>query len=257
MPTLQETQWLLTEKYAGIETPAYLDDLARLAEGEPLAYLIGHAPFLSTTVHLDSRPLIPRPESEYWTLHAIEEMRARHTHLRVLDLCAGSGAIGVAVLAALPNVLVDFVEIDAAHHDTIDTNIRTNSVDPARARIFGGDLFSDIPGDTRYDFILSNPPYIDPTLAERVEASVALHEPHRALFGGEGGMEIIKRILQEAPAYLTEPGVLYLEHEPEQRAQIHPLAATSGYLSSETHSDQYGVERFTRLSVSPVLPRSK
>lgn len=249
MPTLQEKQWLLTEKYAGVETPAYFADLARLEAGEPLAYLIGHVPFLATTITLDSHPLIPRPETEYWTEIATNDMRRADRSLFVLDLCAGSGAIGVAALAALPRAHVDFAEIDTRHHATIETNIRTNSIDPSRASLFGGDLFSEIPGDKRYDFILSNPPYINPALSERVAESVSAHEPHQALFGGNAGMEIIARILRDAPAHLTERGVLYLEHEPEQCAQIHEIAERYAYASCDTQTDQYGVNRFTRFSV--------
>src|SRR5690606_26669366 len=98
----QEEQWLLEEKYAGAESEAFRADLKRLTGGEPLGYVIGHVPFLDCRIHLDSHPLIPRPETEYWVekaMVAIKEVaggpEARPLH--VLDLCAGSGCIGVAV----------------------------------------------------------------------------------------------------------------------------------------------------------------
>jgi len=70
----QELDWLLKEKYHGVESEAFHADCARLATGEPLGYLIGHVPFLNCTIHLDSHPLIPRPETEFWTEQAIAEI---------------------------------------------------------------------------------------------------------------------------------------------------------------------------------------
>lgn len=250
-PIDRERQWLLTEKYGGVESPTFLADLARLQAGEPLAYLIGHVPFLGTTITLGSRPLIPRTETEHWVERAIEELRTtpptRSAPLHILDLCAGSGAIGIAVLQALPEARADFVELDTAHHATITENLRENGVAPTRARVFGGDLFAEIPVGTTYDAILTNPPYVDPALRERVAPSVLAHEPQRALFGGVGGTEFIDRILADARAHLTPGGLLYLEHEPEQAAHITSLAATHGYESSQALPDQYGLLRSTRL----------
>jgi len=251
--TAREHEWLLAEKYGGVETPEFLEDIKRLAVGEPLAYLIGHIPFLDATIFLDSRPFIPRPETECWVTRAIEEMRAytskkRGESLSVLDLCAGSGCIGVSVLKAVPDARIDFAEINARHHGTILKNLLANDIDPARARIFSGDLFAEIAKvETRYDFILANPPYIDPNRINRVQKSVIAHEPSQALFGGADGMEYISRILKEAPRYLAQSNVLYIEHEPEHTARIHTLAQ-SLYASRETYADQWQINRYTRLA---------
>ena len=101
----QEQHWLLKEKYHGEKTDGFFADCKRLALGEPLAYLIGWTPFLNTKIWLDSHPLIPRPETEFWVERAITSMRenAQDTlgflaePAKVLDLCAGSGCIGVAM----------------------------------------------------------------------------------------------------------------------------------------------------------------
>lgn len=242
-----DTSWLLREKYGGNETPAYFRDCARLAAGEPLAYVIGHVPFLDATIRLDSRPLIPRAETEYWVRDAIGYMRSAYAQPRVLDLCAGSGCIGIAALCALPDAHVTFAEIAIEHHDTIRRSLRENGIAPARAALCGGDLFSSLPHDT-FDAILSNPPYIDPARSARVEQSVIDYEPPNALFGGRGGMEIIERILADAPAYMAHDGVLYIEHEPEQTGRIHDRAHSRGYASCTTHADQYDIERYSVLS---------
>jgi len=92
----EDIEALRREKYAGAKDANMYDDLVRLAHGEPLAYVIGTQPFLGLTLHLDSHPLIPRPETEWWTELLIAHIGTKK--LSVLDLCAGSGAVGLAVL---------------------------------------------------------------------------------------------------------------------------------------------------------------
>lgn len=244
----RERQWLLREKYAGRETPAYADDCVRLAAGEPLAYLIGYVPFLDVTIHLASRPLIPRPETEYWTQRAIDEIRAAYAKPHILDLCAGSGCIGVAVLHALGGTAV-FAEIDERHHRTIADNVLRNAINPDSTRIYGGDLFASIPPQ-QFDAILTNPPYIDPARRARIEPSVLHHEPHRALFGGVRGLAYIERIMRDALPYLARGGRLYIEHEPEQAPSIATQGERLGYAACEACVDQYGDARYTRLQAA-------
>lgn len=162
----------------------------------------------------------------------------------MLDLCAGSGCIGVAVLHKLPNTNVDFVELEESHHDTIAKNVHENGINSSRVHIMGGDLFENLNG--KYDFILTNPPYIDTSL-ERVSEDVKMHEPSLALYGGTHGMEVIERIISKAPQFLTDNGVLYIEHEPEQTEAIATLAKSHGF-RYVAHNDQFGTARFSRLS---------
>jgi len=279
----KEQEWLLKEKYGGEKyAPVFNDieeiknkypwgegffaDCARLEAGEPLAYIIGNIPFLDVTISLGSKPLIPRPETEYWVEKAIEAITLRNAEegrravsiqgaeafidvpFRILDLCAGSGAIGVAVGKALPMARVDFAEIDASHHSTIVDNICDNGLDYTNTRVFAGDLFAEIPSGTKYDAILSNPPYIDP-MVNRAEQSVTSFEPHLALYGGIQGMEIITRLIHTAPNYLAPRGTLWIEHEPEQTAQIGELGAMAGFTTT-THIDQFGIERFSILTAA-------
>ncbi len=242
----QEVAWLLKEKYAGMVCPAFEEDVRRLEAGEPLAYVIGWIPFLGTKINLDSNPLIPRVETEYWVSEAINVIKERNLGpVRILDLCAGSGAIGLALLRHLPDAEVDFVEIDRTHHMTILKNLEENHIDQRRAHVFGGDLFEKI--TQTYDFILTNPPYLDPALEGRVEASVAAHEPGSALWGGEGGLALIGDIIRDAQAHLSRGGVIFIEHEPEQVEAIHESARLHGYRAIETIPDQYGILRLTAL----------
>jgi release factor glutamine methyltransferase len=205
----------------------------------PEAYRIGWVPFIHTNIYLDSRPLIPRTETEYWVNEFIHKSGILNLKSpRVLDLCAGSGCIGIAVAKDVPEIQIDFVELDEKHHQTIKKNLKENGVE---GRLFGGDLFENI--TDKYDFILSNPPYIDPTLKSRVQESVAQYEPEMALYGGRGGLEIIERILAKAHEHLKSGGSLYLEHEPEQ---VEAISKHSFYI--DTKEDQFEHPRFSRFT---------
>jgi release factor glutamine methyltransferase len=242
----QEESWLL-EKHGGVRTEAFLKDVQRLETGEPLAFIIGHIPFLNTNISLDSRPLIPRVETEYWVGKAIEEIRSSGIETpKILDLCAGSGCIGVGVAHALPQSVVHLAEIDEVHHATILKNVKENGIDAARINIVGGHLFTEtIPP---YDFILCNPPYIR-NGSEHVAESVKKFEPALALYGGEDGTDLIAEIIQKAPTYLARSGILFIEHEPEQVETIARFAQEA-HMVSETHKDQYGVSRYSLIRMA-------
>lgn len=239
----QDEQWLLAEKYNGQKTAGFLDDQARLLAGEPLAYLIGHVPFLHSTIFLDSHPLIPRPETEYWTEKLIAQLKEKKSPLQILDLCAGSGCIGIALAQELPSVQVDFAEIDSAHRKTIAKNCHVNQIQKSRYQVYTSNLYFDLPKKT-YDYIVSNPPYIDSVL-QRTEESVTKFEPHQALFGGAKGLEIIHRIITETPNWLASGGQLWLEHEPEHALAIAEMAASTFIV--HTYTDQYSLARYSVL----------
>ncbi len=241
---IKEEKWLLTEKYRGKKTAGFFADCARLEAGEPLAYVIGSIPFLNCDIDLGSKPLIPRPETEWWVEQAIAEIAksAAATPPHILDLCAGSGCVGIAVAKSVPIVQIDFAELEARHAATIEKNCEQNDVQSDRYQIYVGDLFENVTQE--YDFILTNPPYIDPAL-DQAERSVKDFEPEVALYGGEGGMEIIKQIIETAPQYLNPGGQLWIEHEPEQSKDIRELGRNS-FLTT-THTDQYQVERYSQL----------
>jgi release factor glutamine methyltransferase len=238
----QDERWLLEEKYGGEKSEAFFADLERLRTGEPLAYVIGHVPFLGCQIYLDSGPLIPRPETEFWVEKAIEKIKTVATP-RVLDLCSGSGAIGVAVAKHCPAVRVVLSDVTDGHNNTVNRTIRENGVDERQIEVVNGDLFENISG--RFDFIFSNPPYIDPAL-NRAESSVKAYEPHLALYGGQGGLDILKRLIEAAPKYLAPEGQIWLEHEPEQVEAIRQSAEACGFRAT-TYPDQYGVQRYSVL----------
>jgi release factor glutamine methyltransferase len=160
----------------------------------------------------------------------------------MLDLFAGSGCIGIAVLTHVPNAAVDFGELESKHLATIQKNIEVNNIDLKRTKIIETDVYSTI-SDT-YDFILANPPYLSPSRIERIQDSVLSHEPHNALFADEEGFALIRRTLEGVPAHLNPGGHVWVEHEPEHSASIKELTQHLG-ASAQTMCDQYGVERYS------------
>ncbi len=229
---------LIDDKYDGSTENRHLlrKDMARLASGEPLAYVIGWIPFLGLRIHLDSKPLIPRPETE-WLAEELAAHLAGRSSVSVLDLCAGSGAVGCALLKLHPGAQVSFAELDGKHKETIEKNLRENDLPDARVGI--GDLFEPF-RDERFDIIATNPPYIPS--GRKLEHSVSGFEPGEALFAGEDGLSVIRRIAAEAPMHLNPDGELWLECDAEHAAEAEKLVAAHAK-RTELRNDQYGRPR--------------
>ncbi len=239
----REISWLRDEKYHNEETADFFADCERLKSGEPLAYIIGYIPFLKSKIFLDSKPLIPRVETEFWVNQLIESYKDKSVPQNILDLCAGSGCICVALGRAFPLATITLVEIDKAHHQTITKNFVENGLDLDRHIICGGDLFSDLTPQ-KFSLIVSNPPYIDETL-KRTAESVLKYEPTLALFAPAAGFSILCRIITEAPNWLVTGGELWLEHEPEHGPLIEEVAKKNFLMT--VYKDQYSVLRFSKL----------
>lgn len=236
---MREYDWLLQDKYDGQKTEEYFKDIGRLESGEPIDYVIGWKPFLSCHIDLSYRPLIPRPETEYWTERVIEHIQ-RHPEPAVLDLCAGSGCIGTAVLSHVPHARVDFGEVDTHLLKQIQYNLSINDIPQQRYSLLSSDLFADIT-DT-YDFILANPPYID-TDSDTVAHSVREWEPHGALFARQNGLALIERLLTHANTYMNENALLCIECDENQVSYITKLAYRNNFTRVDVWKDQYGKNR--------------
>lgn len=234
---------LIRDKYAGDARTDLREDIERLASGEPLAYVIGWLPFLGLTIRLDSRPLIPRPETEWWTEVLIEHLHTTYPEpekCSVLDLCAGSGAIGLAILAHVQNAYVSFAELSPLHSALIALNITGNALDEERTAVRSGDLFASYASE-KFHIIATNPPYI-PNSRE-LDESVLAFEPTEALYAGVDGLELIRRIVEEAPAHLLPGGELWMECDIENIEQTGAIMRERGFQSVEIRNDHYGRPR--------------
>lgn len=216
----KELSWIIEEKYGGVNPPNIEHVISRLKRGEPVDHIIGRTLFLDTEIGVGPDVLIPRVETEYWVENAIQAIRkAEGPDLRILDMCAGSGCIGIALLKHLPSSEVVFADIEEAALARIKRNLHANNLGTsARHSLVLSDLFERITGT--FEYIFANPPYIALENAAEVESSVLQYEPKRALFAPEKGLYCIKKILETAPIYLKKEGVLFIEIGTNQKEQI-------------------------------------
>lgn len=179
---------------------------ARISSRKPAPYLTGEAWFAGLAFEVDERVLIPRsPTAELIQKHFEPWLTAEPQ--AILDLCAGSGCIGIACAYAFPGAEVDLAELDPGALELAGRNIARHHLQ-GRVRALAGDLFQ--PLDRRYELIVSNPPYV-PTAEWQALAPEFQHEPRQALDAGPDGMDVVERILREAPDHLSEDGLLVCE----------------------------------------------
>lgn len=239
----RDAHWLLTEKYHGEKTEDYHKDLNRLALGEPIAYVIGWIPFLKAHIKLDGRPLIPRPETEFWANEAFRMIEKEHGHMyhyALADVYSGSGCIGIGALMHFPKAHGTFIDIGSDECKQIEENIRINVLHKERASVLQGDACALLVGP--YDAIFANPPYI-PKEADNVDESVKQWEPYRALYAGHDGLAEIKKLLSIAPFHLTPQGTLFCEFGLHQELDIATLREAANW-NINFYKDQYGVTRW-------------
>ncbi|OFZ54054.1 MAG: hypothetical protein A3D92_09460 [Bacteroidetes bacterium RIFCSPHIGHO2_02_FULL_44_7] len=259
----KEIQWLIREKYGGILSAKAKKDIEKIKKGEPVDFVIGFAEFAGCVIDLSFRPLIPRSETEYWVLRAVEDIQSssrKYTRaprsVRVLDLFSGSGCIGTAILKHIPRAVVDFAEKDKKLLSQIRLNIKKvkactvlalkNGIEQKRYRVIYSDVFSCVRG--KYDYILANPPYIAESRKNRVQSSVLKYEPKEALFAGKDGLSVITRFLKEAKNYLAKKGKMYLEFDSPQKPAIEKLLKQYGYSHWQFFKDQYSKWRFVIIA---------
>lgn len=237
---------LFKDKYDGKWNKNFLKDLIRLKTGEPLDYIIGWVPFLNCKIDLRIKPLIPRPETEYWTEKLISLIRANggiRKKLKIIDIFSGSGCIGIAILKNIPHSQVHFAEIDPKLIKQIKLSLKINKISPKRYKLIESNAFINI--KEKYDFILANPPYIPLKNKHKVQKLVLKHEPQLALFGGKDGMKYIKQVFEYASKFLNPTGQLWLEFDSSQKNAITKLLKNNkSFTNLKFHKDQYNRWRF-------------
>ncbi|MBI2056100.1 MAG: peptide chain release factor N(5)-glutamine methyltransferase [Candidatus Sungbacteria bacterium] len=240
-------QLLIRDKYKGDKTRLVPEDISRLKKGEPVDYVIGWIPFLDTDIDLSKKPLIPRSETEFWAgqvIKEIEALRGRDAKFMSLDIFAGSGCIGTAVLKYFPKARIDFADIDPEMIKQIKINIKKNGVQK-RARVLRSDGFKNI--KNKYDFIFANPPYVSSPEMKKLAKSVKDFEPMNALFGGKDGLEIIRQFISGSRNFLKAGGAVYMELGSTQKKAIEKIAEKENGQDINFFRDQYGRWRWMRL----------
>ncbi len=180
----------------------------RVETREPVAYLVGEVWFAGLPFKSDKRALVPRsPIAELIENDFSPWLDEREVE-RALDLCTGSGCIGIAMAAHRPHWHVDLVDIDEQALSLARENIALHQLGN-RVRTIRSDLFAGLEGE-RYDLIVSNPPYVTAQEFAALPPEYR-HEPRSGLIAGEDGLDFALRILRDAPEHLSEDGLLIVE----------------------------------------------
>ncbi|MEX0819129.1 MAG: peptide chain release factor N(5)-glutamine methyltransferase [Pirellulaceae bacterium] len=217
----------------------------RRAEGEPVAYLVGHREFYSLAFQVTRDVLIPRPETELLVvalLDAAKELGVRQSSLSIADVGTGSGIVAICAAKHLPNCNVTAIDISTKALAVAQANIETHGVGE-RVELVESDLFSQV-DDRQFDLIASNPPYVSEPEMQELRSEVASYEPHLALCGGPTGTEIIRRLVPAAAERLAPGGYMLLEVSPMIEQQIHQIIEEhGGFETPRTLVDMAGLPR--------------
>ncbi|MCL5011211.1 MAG: HemK family protein methyltransferase [Patescibacteria group bacterium] len=253
----QQITWLLNEKHKGVWSKKAARDIGRLEAGEPVDYVIGYKKFLGCKIDLRYKPLIPRDETEFWVGEAIQDLQrpslcklTERWSLEILDMFAGSGCCGIAVLKHIPKSRCDFVDIDDNCLKQIRLNLKINNIGKNRYRVIKSDMFKalSVPDtDSGYDLVLANPPYASHKNKSKVQKPVLQYEPRKALFARNKGLFFIEKLLGRAKNFLSETGGIFLEFSPEQKNQIFKLAKKFRYSRCVFFRDQFNKWRTSRI----------
>lgn len=212
--------------------------LKRRADGEPTAYLVGVKEFYGRCFRIDARALIPRPETELVVEAALDHLPA--TGGVALDLCTGSGCVGITLALERPGSRVLASDVSADALALARENAEQLGV---RLELLQGDLFAPIPADVRFDVIAANPPYV-PT-AELGRLARELHrEPVLALDGGDDGLSVTRRLVSDAAARLRPGGALVVEMHESHLEALPALCLELGFEDAEARRDLANLPRF-------------
>ncbi|GMU18862.1 MAG: release factor glutamine methyltransferase [Candidatus Babeliales bacterium] len=194
--TQQEIEWTPTHQK---QIDDALDKL--INQNMPLAYLLGSIPFAGLDILIQPPILIPRAETEQWVCDLIDELfHVRNEPFTILDLCTGSGCIALAFACAFPKAKVYATDINKDALELAQLNAKHNQI--SNVTFLYSDLFEAIPKDLKFDLIVANPPYIPEAQWSQLEPSVKNWEDKNALMAPDAGMALIKKIIDQAPAYL-------------------------------------------------------
>lgn len=224
--------------------------LERRREGEPVAHLVGWKEFYGRRFEVSRDVLIPRPETEFLAEAGLQLLeRTAPGRPEVLDLCTGSGAVAVTLALEMPQARVWATDLSPAALAVAARNVAAHRVGE-RVRLAQGDLFAALSAGSagegsprRFDLIVANPPYVGTERGPAPEEAVLRHEPSMALFAGPDGLEVLRRLIAEAPDWLVDGGCLALEVAAGQSEGVEALMQDRGFQGTGLVCDLQGLPR--------------
>ncbi len=221
--------------------------LNRRQQRQPLAYITGQRWFYDLLLHVTPAVLIPRPETEELVQRALAWLQT-HPHARVADIGTGSGAIALAVAKHAPaGVTVLGCDISARALDVARANARRLGL-TRRLSFRQGDLLSPLP--QAVDLLLANLPYVAERERAHLMPEVGIYEPPQALFGGVSGLDLLRRLLQQAPAHMQPGGRILLEMGYNQGSELSRIARRHFPAAAiRIHKDLAGHDRILEIDI--------
>jgi release factor glutamine methyltransferase len=207
----------------------------RRVTGEPLEYVLGFAEFCGLRIAVELGVFVPRRRSEFLVGQALAVARHTADGAVVVDMCCGSGAIGVAVTAALRRA-----ELHAVDVDTAAVHCARRNVIPAGGHVYEGDLYEPLPMTVRgrVDVLVANAPYVPTDEIELLPSEARKYEARIALDGGVDGLDIQRRVSALAPLWLAPGGHLLIETSERQAPQTAAMIALAGLVPKVASSDE-------------------
>ena len=212
-----------TEEPPDAARTAFRELVRRRAAGEPVAYLVGRKEFYSLSFDVSPAVLIPRPETEFLVIAALDAAKALSADephslslshsLSLCDVGTGSGAVAVSLAKHFPDARITALDKSPEALDIARKNAAKQGVED-RVTFLESDLFQALPPETMFHVIASNPPYVSAAEYEALPLEIKNHEPKDALLAGPKGTEIIERLLAESADRLVPGGSLFIELSP-------------------------------------------
>ncbi len=217
--------------------------LDRRLKGEPVAYIIGEWEFYGLPLDISREVLIPRSDTEVLAARAIELAKAAGEGARVLDLCAGSGCVGLAVAANVPECRVVLADLSEGAIRTCKQNVRRNNLNARVTCLMADALRPPDPALWDFDVIACNPPYIPTGDIPGLDVSVRDYEPHEALDGGPDGLDFYRAVASKWSPALRLGGTLLFEVGMGQAPDVELILGTNGYENVQSFQDTAGIWR--------------
>jgi release factor-specific protein-(glutamine-N5) methyltransferase len=210
----------------------------------PLQYLMESCEFMGCPFYVDKRVLIPRQDTEILAEKVINILKQSDIpYPDILDMCTGSGALGISIAANVPNAYVTMSDSSKEALNTAMNNASINKVNK-RCIFLLGDMFDALPEDKRFDLIVCNPPYIESAVIDTLATEVKDHEPRIALDGGPDGLAYYRIIAYYASEHLRSGGILALEIGSNQAGSVKRLLMKAGtYKNIRKYKDLAGLDR--------------
>ncbi|MFO0803177.1 MAG: peptide chain release factor N(5)-glutamine methyltransferase [Gemmataceae bacterium] len=202
---------------------AFRELIKRRTDGLPVAYLVGSREFYMLEFEVSPAVLVPRPETESLVAEALQLLKPLAAPM-VLDLCTGSGCIGVSIAHQKTDARVTLADVSPDALDVARRNAKKHGVE-SRLQFRQGDLFAALPAGSLFDAILCNPPYIAPGELATLAPDVREHEPRLALDGGPDGLAFYRRLAADAARHLNPGGVLLMEIGSTQEDAVRAIFA--------------------------------